>query len=159
MPSSSTSSERHGTVPERRAIASERGVRVSDRVRVLLVDDNDAMLTRARAMLSSCCDIVGAVKDGLTALDSVSALNPDVIVLDISMPGLSGLDVALSLRTAGSTAAVVFLTVHDEEDFVIAARNAGGLGYVVKSRLAADLMQAVREASAGRPFVSPTLPH
>jgi DNA-binding NarL/FixJ family response regulator len=128
-------------------------------VRVLLVDDNDAMLARAQAMLSSCCDIVGAVKDGLSALESVAALHPDVVVLDIPMPGLSGLDVALNLRTAGSTVAVVFLTVHDEEDFVVAARNAGGLGYVVKSRLAADLIQAVREASAGRPFVSPTLSH
>jgi DNA-binding NarL/FixJ family response regulator len=159
MLSGTTSSERRGTAPDRRAIAAERGGRVQDRVRVLLVDDNDAMLARARAALSSCCEVIGAVKDGTTALNAAEALHPDVIILDISMPGLSGLDVALSLRAARSTAALVFLTVHDEEDFVIAARNAGALGYVVKSRLATDLIQAVREARAGRPFVSPTLLH
>jgi DNA-binding NarL/FixJ family response regulator len=159
MLSSTTSSERRGGVPAGRAVAAERETRFKDRLRVLLVDDNEAMLTRARAVLASYYDVVAVAKDGVTALNAADALHPDVIVLDISMPGLSGLDVALSLRAAGSAAAVVFLTVHDEEDFVIAARNAGGLGYVVKSRLGADLIQAVREASAGRPFVSPTLLH
>ena len=128
----------------------------SEPVRVLLVDDNEAMLARAAAVLKCGCVVVGVVKDGPTALDAAQTLRPDVIVLDISMPGMSGLDVAWSLRKAASTAAVVFLTVHDEEEFVAAARAAGGLGYVVKPRLAADLMIAVREAVAGRPFVSPT---
>ena len=129
---------------------------LSEQVRVLLVDDNEAMLARATAVLKRGCLVVGAVKDGPTALEAAQSLQPDVIVLDISMPGMSGLDVALSLRKAASTAAVVFLTVHDEEEFVVAARAAGGLGYVVKPRIAADLMTAVREAVAGRPFVSPT---
>ena len=121
-----------------------------------MVDDNEAMLARAAAVLKRGCLVVGAVKDGPMALEAAQSLQPDVIVLDISMPGMSGLDVALSLRKAASTAAVVFLTVHDEEEFVEAARAAGGLGYVVKPRIAADLMVAVREAVAGRPFVSPT---
>jgi len=129
---------------------------LSEQVRVLLVDDNEAMLARAAAVLKRGCLVVGAVKDGPMALEAAQSLQPDVIVLDISMPGMSGLDVALSLRKAASTAAVVFLTVHDEEEFVEAARAAGGLGYVVKPRIAADLMVAVREAVAGRPFVSPT---
>jgi DNA-binding NarL/FixJ family response regulator len=81
-------------------------------------------------------------------------LLPDVIVLDISMPGMTGLEVAASLREEGLTAAVVFLTVHDDEEFVIAARQAGGTGYVVKLRLASDLKLAVQEARAGRSFVS-----
>ena len=72
------------------------------------------------------------------------------------MPGMNGLEVARHLRTTGSTAAVVFLTVHDEEEFVDAAKAAGAIGYVVKPRLASDLMLAVREARAGRTFVSPT---
>jgi DNA-binding NarL/FixJ family response regulator len=75
-------------------------------------------------------------------------------VLDISMPGMSGLEVAATLRQRGSTAALVFLTVHDDEDFVLAAREAGGTGYVVKRRLTFDLLSAVQEASAGRSFVS-----
>jgi DNA-binding NarL/FixJ family response regulator len=160
MLSSSTSSDRRVFVPDRRAVAAEREARVRPRVvRVLLVDDNAAMLARARAVLSPGCEVVGAVTNGTSALQAADALHPDVIVLDISMPGLSGLDVAFRLRKAGSTAAVVFLTVHDEAEFVVAAKDAGGLGYVVKSRLGVDLMQAVCDASDGRAFVSPILEH
>ena len=73
-------------------------------------------------------------------------MQPDVIVLDISMPGMTGFEVASRLRKAGSKAAVVFLTVHDDEDFMQAAKAAGGIGYVVKPRLASDLAVAVLEA-------------
>ena len=92
--------------------------------------------------------------NGQAALRAAERLQPDVIVLDISMPGMTGLEVASCLREAGSTAALVFLTVHDEEDLVLAAKAAGGIGYVVKPRLGSDLMTAVREARAGHPFVS-----
>jgi DNA-binding NarL/FixJ family response regulator len=126
----------------------------SELARVLLVDDNEAILARTAAVLTPGCVIVGAVKDGPAALEAARALRPDVIVLDISMPGMSGFEVAASLRQAGSTAALVFLTVHDDEEFVLAARAAGGIGYVVKPRLAYDLLIAVREARAGRPFLS-----
>jgi DNA-binding NarL/FixJ family response regulator len=114
------------------------------------------MLARAAAVLTPGCVVVGTVKDGKAALTAAAALLPDVIVLDISMPGMSGLEVADSLRKAGSTAAVVFLTVHDGEEFILAARAAGGIGYVAKPRLGSDLMFAVQEARAGRPFVSAT---
>jgi DNA-binding NarL/FixJ family response regulator len=127
---------------------------LSELLRVLLVDDNEAMLTRAAAALASCCEIVGRTRDGRSALAAARALRPDVIVLDISMPGMSGLEVAESLRAAGSTAALVFLTVHQEEEFILAARAVGAIGYVVKPRLCSDLPFAVQEASAGRPFVS-----
>ena len=127
----------------------------SERPRVLLVDDNDAMLSRAAEVLTPCCVIVGTVKDGRAALAAAEALHPDIMVLDISMPGLNGFEVASSLRKAGSTAAVVFLSVHEDEAFVVAARAVGGTGYVVKPRLASDLRHAVLEAVAGRPFVSP----
>jgi DNA-binding NarL/FixJ family response regulator len=122
--------------------------------RVLIVDDHEGMLTRAAAVLSSGCEVVGTVKDGQAALEAADALHPDVIVLDISMPGMTGFDVARRLRESGCTAAVVFLTVHDDEEFVVRARAVGGLGYVAKPRLAADLVPAVRDARAGRPFVS-----
>jgi two-component system response regulator NreC len=123
--------------------------------RVLLVDDNEAMLARAASALTPGCLVVGAAKEGQSALEAARNLHPDVIVLDISMPGMSGLEIASCLREAGSTAALVFLTVHDEEEIVSAAKAAGGIGYVVKSRLVSDLAVAVREAVAGRPFVSP----
>ena len=129
-------------------------ITLSDPVRVLIVDDNDAMRARAAAVLNQDCRVVGSVKDGHTALEVAQALQPEVMVLDISMPGMSGLEVAARLSDAGSHVAVVFLTVHDEPDFLEAARAAGGLGYVVKPRLASDLPRAVRAAQAGRPFVS-----
>ena len=126
----------------------------SDRPRVLVVDDNEEMLLRAAAVLKSGCVIVGAVKDGPAALNAAIALRPDVIVLDIGMAGMNGFEVAARLRASGSTAEVVFFTVHDDEEFIAAARAVGGIGYVVKPRLAADLLPAVREAKAHRPFVS-----
>jgi len=123
-------------------------------VRVLLVDDNDSMIARAAAALTPRCVVVGTAHNGAEALDAVGTLRPDVVVLDISMPGMTGLEVASTLRQQGSTAAVVFLTVHDDEDFLHAAQAAGGTGYVVKRRLVSDLIVAVQEARAGRSFVS-----
>ena len=125
-----------------------------DHPRVLLVDDSDVILERATATLSLECEIVGAVKDGQTALVAVGALRPDVIVLDISMPGMSGLEVAGRLRRAGSTVPIVFLTIHDDEELVRATQAAGGIGYVVKTLLSSDLVIAVNEACAGRRYVS-----
>jgi DNA-binding NarL/FixJ family response regulator len=133
-------------------ILSERSAHLS---RVLLVDDNEVILARVSAVLSPACAVVGTVKDGPAALEAARRLRPDVIVLDISMPGMTGLEVAACLRNEGSTAALVFLTVHDDEEFILAAKGAGGIGYVLKPRLATDLMLAVQEARAGRPFLSP----
>lgn len=126
----------------------------SKSARILLVDDNEAMLARAAAVLTPSHVVVGQVREGRAALEAAIALRPDVIVLDISMPGMSGLEVATCLRNAGSTAALVFLTVHEEEEIVLAARAAGGMAYVVKPRMISDLMIAVGEALAGRQFVS-----
>jgi DNA-binding NarL/FixJ family response regulator len=123
-------------------------------VRVLLVDDNEAMLNRVAAVLTPGCEVVGAVSDGPSAIRAAETLQPEVIVLDISMPGMTGLEVASRLRATGSTAALVFLTVHDDEDFLLAAKAAGGIGYVIKRRLGTDLLHAVQEAQAGRSFVS-----
>jgi DNA-binding NarL/FixJ family response regulator len=127
----------------------------SEPIRVLLVDDNAMMLARARAALARHCDVVAAVNCGARAISEARKLSPDVIVLDISMEGMTGIEVADCLRKSGSTAAVVFLTVHDEYDVVEAAKAAGGIGYVIKSRLTTDLSIAVREASVGRSFTSP----
>ncbi len=122
---------------------------------VLLVDDNADILAIARSVLTPACIVVGAVTDGPSALTAASAQQPDVIVLDISMPGMSGLEVAAALRAQMSAAAIVFLTVHDDVQFVDAARQAGGTGYVLKPRLVSDLLHAVQEARAGRSFISP----
>jgi DNA-binding NarL/FixJ family response regulator len=125
---------------------------------VLLVDDNETVLSRAKTALSGRCIVVGTACNGDAALEAAAALTPAVIVLDISMPGMNGFELAKRLRAADSTARLVFLTVHDEEEFVLAARDAGAIGYVLKSRLSADLEVAVCEARAGRPFQSPLDP-
>lgn len=127
----------------------------SEPVRVLLVDDNQAILARVETVLSPGCLVVGSATDGKTAVSAALALQPDVVVLDISMPGMSGFEVAARLRTEGSSAAVVFLTVHDEEEILAAAKQSGGVGYVVKPRIGSDLLTAVKEAHAGRSFISP----
>src|SRR4051794_30587622 len=125
----------------------------TDQPRVLLVDDNQEILDRVAAILSPACVIVGSVKDGMAALDAVAALRPDVVVLDISMPGMNGLEVARRLRRAGSTVPLVFLTIHDDVELVQAAQAAGGIGYVAKTLLPSHLLVAVKEARAGRPYV------
>lgn len=132
-----------------------RSSATSSELRVLLVDDHEVMLARMAAALSPSCTIVGVAKEGLSACDAATSLKPDVIVLDISMPGMSGLEIATRLRAAGSTAAIVFFTVHRERELVRQAMAAGGLGYVTKPRLHTDLLPAVREAVAGRSFTSP----
>lgn len=126
--------------------------------RVLLVDDNPMTLARAKSVLSARCVVVGTAGNGYAALQAAAALNPDVVVLDISMPGMNGFELAKRLRAEGSRARLVFFTVHEDEELIIAARNAGGIGYVVKTRIASDLEPAVQEARAGRPFQSPLRP-
>jgi DNA-binding NarL/FixJ family response regulator len=95
------------------------------------------------------------VGDGESLIENAGKLQPDVIVTDISMPKLNGIEAANRLRESGSTSKVVFLTVHADPDFVQAALKTGGLAYVSKSRISTDFLVAIREALAGRIFVSP----
>ena len=101
--------------------------------------------------------VIAAVRDGQELLDAESECEPDVIVLDISMPTLSGIEAAHRLKQRGSKAKIIFLTVHDEPEFLQAALDTGADGYVIKSRMASDLRPAVREAMSGRRFISPSL--
>lgn len=127
------------------------------RPRVLLADDHADFLAAAAGVLEPEFEIVATVADGQSVLGETSRLHPDLLVLDIGMPMLNGIEAARRLRAAGSQARIVFLTVHDDGDYVRAALAASALGYVVKSRLASDLSLAVREALAGRSFVSPCI--
>ena len=106
-------------------------------------------------MLETDFDVVGIVRDGESALQAARELDPDVLVLDISMQGMNGIEVARRQKEAGgSKTSIVFLTVHEDPDYVHAALEAGALGYVIKPRLASDLVVAIREAHAGRSFIS-----
>ncbi len=125
------------------------------RVRILLADDHTEMLKRVVHLLQSEFEVVGAVNDGQALLEAASKLRPDVVVLDISMPVMNGLEAADRLRKTGSRAKVVFLTLHEEPDFVHDSLAKGALCYVVKPRLTSDLVPAIKEALANRSFVSP----
>ena len=108
-------------------------------------------------MLEQDYDIVATVEDGRAVVRECLRLKPDVVGLDISMGDVSGIDLARQLRDAGSRSKIVFLTVHEDNDFVNAAIGAGALAYVVKSRLSTDLIPAIKAVLAGKLFVSPTL--
>ncbi len=121
-----------------------------DRIRVLLADDHEAMLDRVAGLLATECNVVGTVTDGQQALDAAMELKPDVLVLDISMPVMNGIETARRLKEAGSETRIVFLTVHDDPDFAREALEAGAVGYVIKQRIASDLVAAIKKAHAGR---------
>ena len=120
------------------------------RARVLLADDHASMLERAIRLVADEFDIVGAVSDGQAALDAAMVLQPDVVVFDISMPVMSGLDAAARLSESSNPPRIIFLTVHDDPAFVAAARDVGALAYVVKRHIATDLVPAIRRALEGR---------
>ncbi len=126
-----------------------------ERVRVILADDHPDFLATAVRVLEPEYQVVKSVGDGQALIDEAAIVDPDVIVLDISMPVLNGLEACRQLKVKGSRAKIVFLTVHQDPDYVRAALGAGGLGYVLKPRLATDLFPAIIEALAGRSFVSP----
>ena len=92
--------------------------------------------------------------DGRAALDAAIKLEPDLVLLDISMPRMSGIEVAQELKKRGHRAKVVFLTVHEDPDILKTCHAAGGLGYVVKVMMDSDLIPAIEEALAGREFTS-----
>jgi DNA-binding NarL/FixJ family response regulator len=121
------------------------------RKRVLVMDNLTPVVA---ALLRESFDVVGMASDGQAALESTLKLSPDLIVLAISMPGMSGIEVAQELKRRGNNAKIVFLTVHDGSDTLAAALAAGGLGYVAKVLMDTDLIPAINEAFAGRVFVS-----
>ena len=126
------------------------------KVRILLADDHRPFLNMVKELLLSTCEVVGLVPDGQALIEAAGRLHPDVILTDISMPVLNGIDASQQLSDSGSTAKVIFLTAHSDMDFVEACLATGALGFVMKSRLANDLLPAVQDALAGRIFVSPS---
>lgn len=123
------------------------------KVRVLLADDHEGILTWVRTLLSEEFEVVGAVRNGRDAVDEVQRLDPDVLVIDISMPILDGLRAASRLSLNCRTK-VVFLTLHGDRAFIAAAFSAGASAYVLKSKMATDLVPAIREVLRGRRYLS-----
>jgi len=108
-------------------------------------------------MLEAEFEVVGTAAGGLEGIRAALELAPDVVTLDIAMPGIDGLEAARRIRTLGASARIVFLTIHSDSDYVSAALKAGGLGYVLKSRAVQDLVPAIRSALLGEVFISPTV--
>ena len=125
------------------------------RLRILVADDHKAMRAKVVKHLENDFEVVGAVGDGNAVLEAEARMLPDVCVLDISMPKLSGIEAAGELKKRGSVSKIVFLTVHQDPDFLEAALDSGCLGYVIKSRMALDLIPAINAAISGRLFISP----
>ena len=129
-----------------------------DKIRVVFADDHQQMIAMVRQTLSEEFEIVGAVEDGKRAVNAVLALNPDALVIDISMPILNGLQAAKQLQTANCRTRVIFLSIYEGPDFLDAAFSAGASGYVSKARLSTELIPAIHEAMLGRIFISAPLP-
>ena len=125
------------------------------RARILVAEDHTLMRDNVVRILKREFQVLDAVADGEALLEAAARLKPDVCVLDISMPEVSGIETATRLKQSGSTAKVIFLTIHDDFDFIGAALKTGADGYVFKTRMAIDLLLAVHEVLAGRTFLSP----
>ncbi len=126
----------------------------SEKIRVLLADDNRGMLSAIRRLLECEFRIVGEVSDGLDLLRAARKLMPQVMVVDISMPSMTGLEAVRQLRREHLPSRAVFLTMHDDPVMIEEALACGALGFVSKAAADRHLLEAVRAAAAGERFVS-----
>jgi DNA-binding NarL/FixJ family response regulator len=126
--------------------------------RILIADDHEEMVRNIALALANEFDIIGSAQDGKRAVELTIQLFPDILVLDISMPIVNGIEAAWRLKSLASPTRIIFVTVHTDPDFVEAARSAGALGYVWKESMARDLAPAVRAVLQGNRFTSPSMP-
>ena len=126
-------------------------------IRVLLADDHGILRAGLRALLGNEADIevIGEAADGEEAVARTAALDPDVVVLDIAMPRLDGLEATRRIRDRGLRARILILTVHAEERYLLPVLRAGGAGYVLKSGADTDLLDAIRTVARGDAFLYP----
>jgi DNA-binding NarL/FixJ family response regulator len=127
------------------------------RPRVFLADDHTMLLDAFRRLLESRCEIVGTAADGRVLLELVAEARPDVIVLDISMPRLNGMDAFVQLRQRLPNVKFVFLTVNEDADTAAHAINLGASGYLLKKSASGELFAAIEHALAGKTFVTPLI--
>jgi DNA-binding NarL/FixJ family response regulator len=125
------------------------------RARVILADDHAMVAEGLGRLISEVADLVAQVADGRQLVDSARRLKPDIIISDISMPVMSGLDALRQLKTEGSQARFIFLTVHTEAQLAAEAMRAGASGYLLKAAAGEELFEAIRAAMAGRVYLSP----
>jgi DNA-binding NarL/FixJ family response regulator len=126
-------------------------------LRVLLADDNETVLKSVQRILEAEFEIVGAVKDGQSLVSAAHKLKPDVMIVDVFMPGMNGIEAARQLKKRRVKGSIIFLTVHRDLALADEARAIGAMGYVLKSSADRDLVLAIQEARAGRFFISSAL--
>ena len=124
------------------------------RLTAVIADDNVEMLAAVRAALSPTCDVVGEAADGRELVELSARLSPDLMVIDLGMPHVSGLEALKQCRAAGSTAIIIILTVSAEPALAKMAIEAGANAFVIKDRMGEDLLLAIDHARAGAEFVS-----
>jgi DNA-binding NarL/FixJ family response regulator len=139
-----------------RSFIREQEVLVT-RIRVLLADDHEDFLRKLRGELDPEFEIVGTAENGEDAIDAVRRLDPDILVIDMAMPVMDGIQATARLRDANCRAKIIFLTIHEQSEYVSAAFAAGATGYVTKRHLGSDLVLAIREVFRGHTFISPSL--
>jgi DNA-binding NarL/FixJ family response regulator len=127
------------------------------RARILLADDHTLTLEGIRAVLEPHHEIVGMVTDGRVLLDAALRLKPDLVVLDITMPQLNGIDAAVQIKKSLPGVKLLFVTMHVNPAYLEAALNAGATGYVLKSAAREELLDAIKSVLTGRIYVTPSL--
>jgi DNA-binding NarL/FixJ family response regulator len=133
-------------------LASEGTMKLA---RVILADDHKILVEAFRKLLEPHFEVVAAVSDGRALLDVAATLKPDVILLDIGMPLLNGLEAARQLKTRLPAVKLIFLTMHEDPDLAIEAMRAGASGFLLKTSASAELLHAIHEALKGRTYVTP----
>jgi DNA-binding NarL/FixJ family response regulator len=126
---------------------------------VLLADDHKIVLEGLKGLLAEEFDVVGTAEDGRALLEQAEALRPDVIVVDVGMPLLNGIDAARQIKKSGLDAKLVFLTMHQDAMYAKEALDAGASGFVLKHSAPSELTQAIQEALKGNTYISPSLTH
>jgi DNA-binding NarL/FixJ family response regulator len=121
---------------------------------VLLADDHPGILAALSELLGPKYEIVGIASDGAAAVSSARWLNPDIVLMDISMPCLDGVHAARLLREKGVRSRIVFVTAHHDPEILAEALQSGASGYVIKSRMRSDLIPAIERALGGQIFIS-----
>ena len=127
------------------------------RARIILADDHTLLLEAFKGLLQDEFDVVGTFADGHTLVDAAPALSPDVIVLDIGMPIMNGLNAGQRLRKALPRVKLIYLTANQDPDLAAEAFRLGASGYLVKNSAASELVYAIREALLGRSYVTPLM--
>jgi DNA-binding NarL/FixJ family response regulator len=125
------------------------------RPRVLLADDHRLLRDAFSQLLEAECEVVGSVADGRAVLAEAARLQPDIVVLDVAMPLLNGLDAARQLRQVMPKVKVIFLTMNEDPDIAAEAFRVGASGFLLKNSAASELLQAIREVAHGRSYITP----